>query len=89
MIGINVRRGERGELWQDRFFDRALGTVKEYNETVEYIHLNPVRRGLVTRATDWKWSSAHEQEPQSSKSRCALLAASSEKTSFLPGVGLV
>jgi putative transposase len=44
MIGINVRRGERGELWQDRFFDRALGTVKEYNETVEYIHLNPVRR---------------------------------------------
>jgi hypothetical protein len=22
--------------------------------------LNPVRRGLVTRATDWKWSSVHE-----------------------------
>ena len=48
MIGINVRRRERGELWQDRFFDHALRTVKEYNETVKYIHLNPVRRGLVT-----------------------------------------
>jgi hypothetical protein len=47
LIGINVRRGERGELWQDRFFDRALRTVKECNETVEYIHLNPERRGLV------------------------------------------
>ena len=34
--------------------------MKEYNETVEYIHLNPVRRGLVTRATDWKWSSVPE-----------------------------
>ena len=60
MISINVGRGERGELWQGRFFDRALRTVKEYHETVEYIHLNPVRRGLAKRAEDWKWSSAHE-----------------------------
>ena len=34
--------------------------MKEYNNTVEYIHLNPVRRGLVRRAEDWKWSSVHE-----------------------------
>jgi hypothetical protein len=47
-------------LWQGRCFDRALRTVKEHHETVEYIHLNPVRRGLVKRAADWKWSSAHE-----------------------------
>ena len=25
---------------------------------IDYIHLNPVRRGLVTRARDWRWSSA-------------------------------
>jgi putative transposase len=25
---------------------------------IDYIHLNPVRRGLVERASDWKWSSA-------------------------------
>ncbi len=25
---------------------------------IEYIHANPVRRGLVKRAEDWKWSSA-------------------------------
>ena len=47
MIGINVRRHEAGELWQERFFDRALRTVREYHAKVEYIHLNPVRRGLV------------------------------------------
>jgi putative transposase len=25
---------------------------------IDYIHLNPVRRGLCERCTDWKWSSA-------------------------------
>jgi putative transposase len=47
-------------LWQGRFFDRALRTVKEYQETVEYIHWNPLRWGLLKRPEDWKWSSAHE-----------------------------
>ena len=27
-------------------------------EMIDYIHLNPVRRGLVERAELWKWSSA-------------------------------
>jgi hypothetical protein len=25
---------------------------------IDYIHNNPVRRGLVSQATDWPWSSA-------------------------------
>jgi putative transposase len=25
---------------------------------IDYIHLNPVRRGLVERPEDWAWSSA-------------------------------
>jgi len=29
MSAINRRRGTEGELWQPRFFDRALRTVKE------------------------------------------------------------
>ena len=49
-----------GCLWQSRFFDRALRSVKEYHETVEYIHLNPVRRGLVSHSRDWRWSSVKE-----------------------------
>jgi len=69
------RRREGGELWQDRFFDHALRTVKEYNERVEYIHLNPVRRGLVGQATDRKWSSVHEYAGVSGEDqerRCGL-----------------
>jgi REP-associated tyrosine transposase len=57
MIAINRVRHEAGELWQGRFFDHALRTVKEYHETVEYILQNPVRRGLVKHPREWKWSS--------------------------------
>jgi hypothetical protein len=53
-------RAADGELWQPRFFDRALRSVKEYNEKVEYIHLNPVRAGLVSRPEDWRGSSYNE-----------------------------
>jgi hypothetical protein len=56
-LRINAGRKESGLLWQPRFFDRALRSTKEYNKMVEYIHLNPVRAGLVQRAEDWPWSS--------------------------------
>ena len=59
-LHINASRRESGLLWQPRFFDRALRTVKEYHEKVEYIHLNPLRAGLVERAEDWIWSSVHD-----------------------------
>ena len=57
------------------FFDRALRTVREYHEKVEYNHLNPARRRVVQTPEDWKWRSVHEyagvsgedQEP-----RCGL-----------------
>ena len=31
-------------------------------EIVNYMHNNPVRRGLVANALDWEWSSAREWE---------------------------
>ena len=40
MSAVNRHRGEKGELWQPRFFDRALRTVSEYNEKFEYVRLN-------------------------------------------------
>jgi putative transposase len=57
---INRSRREVGRLFQPRFFDRALRTVREYNEKVQYIHLNPVKAGLVSRPEDWAWSSVHD-----------------------------
>ena len=39
-------------------YDRNLRHGDDINQVIEYIHHNPVRRALVSRATDWHWSSA-------------------------------
>jgi putative transposase len=57
---LNRSRREVGTLLQPRFFDRALRTVREYHEKVEYIHLNPVRAGLASCPQSWPWSSVHD-----------------------------
>ncbi len=59
-ISAGIAQGRFPSLGSGQAFDRALRTVKEYHETVEYIHRNPVRRGLVARPEDWPWSSVHE-----------------------------
>ena len=75
MVAINHGRYEEGELWQERYSDQAQRTVKEYAETVEYIHLNPVKRSLVKRPEGWKWSSFPEYagvEAAEQECRCDL-----------------
>ncbi|MDZ4782024.1 MAG: transposase [Planctomycetia bacterium] len=45
-------------FWQEGAgYDRNITTSKVALAAVDYLHLNPVRRALVTRAEDWKWSS--------------------------------
>ena len=39
-------------------YDRNLFTERVVMAAIDYIHENPVRRGLSRTATDWKWSSA-------------------------------
>ena len=39
-------------------YDRNLRSVRDIHEKIAYVHDNPVRRGLVPKATDWRWSSA-------------------------------
>jgi putative transposase len=41
-------------------YDRNLRSAKDVHEKIAYDHNNPVRRGLVSRAEDWPWSSARE-----------------------------
>jgi putative transposase len=50
-------------FWQEGpGYDRNLQNEKAILQAIEYVHLNPVRRGLVTKACDWKWSSANWYE---------------------------
>jgi putative transposase len=39
-------------------YDRNIIETSTLGQMIEYIHNNPVRRGLVDKATDWVWSSA-------------------------------
>jgi len=58
---LTRRRGQRSErlFWQSGGgYDRNIQTAKALLATIEYLHLNPVRRGLAERAVDWRWSSA-------------------------------
>jgi putative transposase len=49
--------------WQEGpGFDRNLFTVKAVRASLDYIHMNPVKRGLCTRASEWPWSSARYYE---------------------------
>jgi putative transposase len=40
--------------------DRNVFEPAAAHQIAEYIHTNPVRRGLVKRAEDWPWSSASD-----------------------------
>lgn len=46
-------------------YDENVTEPAALHAIAEYIHLNPVRRGLVTRAEEWVWSSARDWAGQS------------------------
>jgi len=46
-------------FWQEGpGFDRNVFSSDAIESSLEYLHNNPVRRGLCRHAVDWKWSSA-------------------------------
>lgn len=58
---LKQQRGQRTEyhFWQrGGGYDRNAVEPSTLERMMEYIHMNPVRIGLVHKATDWKWSSA-------------------------------
>lgn len=44
-------------LWQRRFYDFNVWSTRKRNEKLNYMHFNPVKRGLAERPKDWAWSS--------------------------------
>lgn len=52
------KREHRYSLWQQEKNVFSIFSEAMFMEKVNYIHLNPVRAGLVERAIDYRWSSA-------------------------------
>ncbi len=44
-------------FWQRRFYDFNVWSFHKKNEKLNYMHFNPVRRGLVEHPKKWLWSS--------------------------------
>jgi len=44
-------------FWQQRFYDFNVYTNAKKREKLDYMHSNPVTRGLVRHPNDWPWSS--------------------------------
>jgi len=40
-------------------YDRNLRSVADIHEKLNYLHQNPIIRGLVQRMDEWRWSSIH------------------------------
>jgi REP-associated tyrosine transposase len=59
-LTIRERPGKRTfRFWQEGpGYDRNLQKPAAIQAAMNYLHMNPVRRGLVARVCDWKWSSA-------------------------------
>lgn len=46
-------------VWHREYWDRFIRDQKHLRQTIEYIHMNPVKAGLIANPEGWLWSSAH------------------------------
>lgn len=53
--------GSGMEIWERTFSNHRVRDADDYEGHRRYIHLNPVRVGLVARAEDYPYSSARQE----------------------------
>ena len=53
---------ETDAVWQARYYAFQIYSREKLEEKLQYMHLNPVRAGLVDKAVNWQWSSARWYE---------------------------
>ena len=55
--GVEV--GRKGEVWQRGFTDHRIRDGEDFNVHRNYIHENPVKRGLVESPSEYRYCSAY------------------------------
>jgi len=45
--------------WQARFWEHTVRDAADLQAHVDYVHINPLKHGLVGRVVDWPYSSFH------------------------------
>ncbi len=56
-LPFEVTREPLRAFWQARFYDFNVYSEGKKREKLNYMHANPVVRGLVKHPKDWAWSS--------------------------------
>ncbi len=58
---VHRRRGTTGtgHVFQDRFKTKVIDNERYFLTAARYVEANALRAGLVRRAEQWEWSSAH------------------------------
>ena len=52
------RQKSQIKVWKDEYHPEELFSDKWFRQKMNYLHDNPVRKGFVSSAEDWKYSSA-------------------------------
>jgi putative transposase len=60
---VRAARGERG-IWQRRYWEHTIRDEKDYAAHVDYVHINPMKHGLVACVRDWPHSTFHRRVAQ-------------------------
>ena len=59
------KTGSEHQVWQEGFRPQELSSDEAMLQKLDYLHHNPVARGLVSLPEHWRYSSAHEWLPGS------------------------
>ena len=56
---FGIQFGKNKEVWQRGFTDHRIRDARDFEAHREYIHQNPVKRGLVLNACEYRYSSVY------------------------------
>ena len=55
---VRIHRKERG-IWQRRYWEHLIRDQQDFENHVNYVHINPVKHGLVKDVSEWPFSTFH------------------------------
>jgi putative transposase len=56
---LSRKKHREGTVWQRRFWEHMIRDERDFSAHCDYIHYNPVKRGLVDAPKDWPHSTFH------------------------------
>ena len=64
--GIPVEKRQDGStlVWQRRYWEHTIRNDEDFKRHIDYIHINPIKHGLVKHVVDWPFSSFHRYVKQ-------------------------